>query len=236
LDIYSPTNWTDYPLHLAILKRDLKKVKSLINDGADINLISFNEGSPLHLAASIRKKFLSIRSRHDLELIRSLLVRGADVHAVRRNAGTPLHDACAKGRIDVAELLLASSANINSQAENSHLTPLHYAVKNDQQEMVRFLLSKGAKVNLIADYVPPTGTPRAFTDCGMTPLHIAARDGYSNIVLMLLKAGADIGIKVGITDELRRDNQSLTALELAKQKSNAKRNKDYLTIIQILSA
>ena len=54
---------------------------------------------------------------------------------------------------------------------------LHYAATNGHDEIVSYLLTKGADVN-------------ARTDAGVTPLYMAARGMYRKTVMMLLRAGA----------------------------------------------
>ncbi|KAJ9581890.1 hypothetical protein L9F63_003783, partial [Diploptera punctata] len=81
----------------------------------------------------------------------------------RDNAGyTPLHEACSRGHLDIARLLLMYGANVSDSALGG-IRPLHEAAENGFTELIRLLLSYGAD-------------PLLATYSGCTPLSLATDD------------------------------------------------------------
>ncbi len=88
--------------------------------------------TPLHLACE---------SGNDV-CVRSLLVNGADIRTTKHDDITPLHVAARQGFIEVAETILKSGLDIIDILDAYQQTPLHYAAKFNQGDMVEFLLQK----------------------------------------------------------------------------------------------
>lgn len=60
------------------------------------------------------------------------------------NAGyTPLHEACSRGHLEIARILLQYGAS-HSETALSGIRPLHEAIENGHVEIVRLLVSYGA--------------------------------------------------------------------------------------------
>ncbi|CCQ89896.1 hypothetical protein NITGR_190006 [Nitrospina gracilis 3/211] len=166
------------PLHEAVAMGNLKEVKKLVREGADINAVTMNMFTPLHVAVM----------ENQYEIAKFLLTHGANVNAIGENGEsleTPLHLSVGRdGNIEMAKLLLRHGGNAN--ALNSHkATPLHHAVGLGNLDMVQLLLKGGADSNIQDIF-------------GATSLHHAAYlfvKGYPNrltIVNLLIKHGADI--------------------------------------------
>ena len=88
-----------------------------------------------------------------------------------------LIDAIKTGNRPALQSLLKQRALVNA-AEADGSTPLHWAVRLDQFDMVQMLLRSGAQVD-------------AKTRYGIAPLALAAINGSAPVVDALLKAGAD---------------------------------------------
>ncbi|CAG0900647.1 unnamed protein product [Darwinula stevensoni] len=80
---------------------------------------------------------------------------------MRDNAGyTPLHEACTKGQLGMARLLLRYGAQVNASLRQGNIRPIHGAIENGHMEVVRLLLSYGAD-------------PLLGTYSGLTPVALA---------------------------------------------------------------
>ncbi|MBE1301752.1 MAG: hypothetical protein GJ680_17830 [Alteromonadaceae bacterium] len=74
-----------------------------------------------------------------------LINQGVSVHSKNSEGATPLHWAAFKGHVDVAKVLLRKEANVNAVTKKGSTT-LRLATTHKQQEMVRFLKSRGGRI------------------------------------------------------------------------------------------
>lgn len=83
-----------------------------------------------------------------LDVVAYCLIRLDMIPDQKDNAGyTPLHEACSRGHLDIARLLLQHGANA-TETSPSGIRPLHDAVENGDLEIVRLLLAYGADPKL----------------------------------------------------------------------------------------
>ena len=95
-----------------------------------------------------------------------------------------LFEASAAGKFDVvAHLLYTHPDSVNDHAEDG-FTPLGLASYFGQFEVARYLVLKGADVNL-----PSDNGFRVF------PIHSAAAGSYNDIARMLIENGANVNVK-----------------------------------------
>jgi ankyrin repeat protein len=126
----------------------------------------------------------------DAAAVSRLLVAGADPNAsvsVRLLSGEVVHStalvaAAARGRLEVARLLLEGGAD-PGHADGEGGTPLMLAAGGGELELVRLLLGRGAAVDA------------AEPDTGATAFHCACRHNQAECVEALARAGCDFGLK-----------------------------------------
>lgn len=134
------TNYTGQgTLHLAVTGGgDTNVLAFLVAAGADVNARDAAGKSPIELAA-LNQRF---------DLAQWLEMRGALMAApTQRFITTPLHQAVAQGNLLAVSNQLAFRADVNARNEQGH-TPLALAVGAGRADLVLFLLTNGANVNI----------------------------------------------------------------------------------------
>ncbi|MEX2443299.1 MAG: ankyrin repeat domain-containing protein [Alkalispirochaeta sp.] len=120
--------------------------------------------------------------RNDLAAVREEVNAGVPVESTDYRDKTPLLMAAEQGRMEIVRYLVEEAgADVNATTPDSRgeITPLRYAIENEDYEMVRFLVQNGADVNKA-------------NRAGWTPIMTAARTGNREILQYLLQEGADL--------------------------------------------
>jgi ankyrin repeat protein len=185
------------PLAVAVSKGSDKIVRLLIDAGADIEgATSRGAGGehPLHLAAT-RTSAASIA--------KLLISRGAQLDARDAAGRTPLIAAVLADNVEVAEMLLAAGADLETVDSHLGASPLSWAACWGRVRAVKFLVSKGAQIN------------RRTGPDGDTPFHSAVWCKRFELIDYLVANGADVNA---------RNNKGLTPL----QRTFNKKEKEFL--------
>ena len=189
-------------LHAAAEAGRLEAARALMAHGARLDLLDEAGETPLHRAA---------RGGHD-EVVELLLEGGADPDPMGDHGGGPLHAAAAAGQLGAARRLLAHGAlaNLQSNASDRRLTPMHEAERAGHAELAALLRRHGGgdpargaipihraaemgyadRVELLLGKEPKLVSSRDFLH-RRTPLHWAAAGGHEAIVRRLIELGAD---------------------------------------------
>jgi ankyrin len=192
-----PPPWEDAPrpLHMAAKFGEVADVEAILKrDARAINSLDEMGDTPLNCAVV----------RENQEIAEFLLAHGADPNIPNRNGLTPLEQASSRGKetaLALAKLLLAHGAQTNpTNATESTIPTLEWAVSTDNPELVNLLLEHGAYV-------------KAADTSGDTPLHTAVSRGDIEIAEALIKHGADVNAT---------NKSGKTPLKLAKDSKIAK--------------
>ncbi len=172
-------SYTDKEIVSFIESGDFQTIKKLIESKSlDVNynleIDEYSKSTPLIQAIKYKQT----------DIINYLLENNADVNLKEELTGfTPLM--ASLNNIAIAELLIEKGADIEAKDDDG-INALVYASTYNDEEMVKFLLEKGADANTVCEI------ENEHTDIASTPLMNAAYRGNTNIINMLLENGANI--------------------------------------------
>lgn len=157
---------TPWHVSIAAAENFMPAVQLFVENGVNINQ---KDERPLSKASE----------SGNLEIVQYLLQTGKNSQETLNDALWALCEARPKpDTLKIAQLLLDSGAQVNSQAGFYNTTPLHGAAQNGSLELVKLLVSKGAKVNAV---------DKEFS----MPLAEAVQADNLEIAKFLLEHGAD---------------------------------------------
>lgn len=204
-DSFAEGDPVEVMLSKAVKENDLATVKRLIDNGADPEVGQF--GFPLLSAASLQG---------NAEIVSYLISKGADPMKFTGDFAA-IHLAVSGHNTDVVQVLLEAGVPIDLPTKESWHPPLlMHAARNNAIEMMSFLLSKGADINVRDKCNDPAVAASAYYGhveatefliengadlttkstsggpcvAGSTAVSYATKRGHDNIAEMLLKAGA----------------------------------------------
>jgi len=193
----------DLRLVEAAKKKDQRAVRSLLEQGVDVNARQTDGTTALMWAAhwdDLETADLLIRARANANaandygvtalslactngsarMVAKLLQAGGNPNAALPRTGeTPLMRCAWTGNAEAVRALLARGADAKVKEKRRGQTALMWAVEQNHVEAAQALLEKGADV-------------RARSSNGFTPLLFAARNGNVEFAKLLLGAGADV--------------------------------------------
>jgi len=163
-------------LHEAVNSRRYEVAKVLLENGASVDAKTNVGKTPLDMAIKWKqKKIANLLRKHASKT-------GEELKAAKE----PIHAAARQGDIEAVKQHLAAGADVNA-IDHEGNTPLHHAVYNDQTEIIRLLIDKGAEVN---------GKRKAANhEKGVAPLHTATWRSTIETMELLIDNGADVNMK-----------------------------------------
>ena len=186
----------------AMKNQDLQRVRTLLDQRADVNVRSEDGSTALLWAAHW----------NDLQTAELLVRAGADANAANDFRMTPLSQACTNGSAAFVTLLLTAGARPDTPIGTGE-TPLMTCARAGAADAVRALLLRGADVNakeptqdqtalmwaaaeqhprVLQALIEARADLAAHTKSGFTALHFAARAGDLESARTLLNAGLDV--------------------------------------------
>ena len=159
-------------LSFATQRRTLKKIKQMVEKGADIHQTDSFGSTPIFNAVQEKRQ----------DVVEYLLAQGADINHKNERGLSLLYLATISGKTDLFKFLLSKGANKNTTYENAGKKLIHYAGERGHIKILQYLISLGEDIN----------TP---DKNGVTALHYAVDKTDLKAVVILVKLGADVNAK-----------------------------------------
>ncbi|KUI64372.1 Serine/threonine-protein phosphatase 6 regulatory ankyrin repeat subunit B [Cytospora mali] len=233
VDLGASDNLGQLALHLAAERASQKVVEKLLDKKANANKKSNDGQTALHRAAwggsyevvrlllhhggdpferdNMKNRPWQVAAEKGHEsIVEALLGKEKDVGEEEISKEKGLIFAAKKGYVGIARSLLDRGANVDMR-DKEELTPLHWAMKRGDQELVNLLVE-----NILVEERKATVNMR--DKKRQTPLLLGVLEKRATVVLALLRSDADANIA---------DKDGRTALHHAAQNGN-------LEIVQIL--
>ena len=136
----------DKPIHVSSIKNQIQKLKRYLEDGEDIDALGEYACTPLHYACR----------EGNLEIVEFLIKHGSDINKRNRySTYYPIIDAltssCPKELFSIVKLLIEAGSDVNS-VDSFGNTVLHYAVEQENIDLIELLLTSGCDINKTLRY------------------------------------------------------------------------------------
>lgn len=199
------------PLTYAVENEDIAMVKFLLENGANVNTFVSSEETPLIADAYASSSLFLATLSQNQEILSLLVEAGAN-----DLAWSPLHHAIATQDFDQAYALLAQDPSLVHAKDIVGLSPLHYALLDNNIPLLDSLAHHGADTDLSASpisllneaallpsisidvfewAIQHTDNINAINNDGDTVLHTVVNTHQPEKIDLLIKAGADLHIK-----------------------------------------
>lgn len=152
----------------AAQSNDIEKIIYALKEGANIEIKSDYDFTPLHYAA---------RNGHSL-ILKKLIAAGANIEALNKNGNTPLHLSSYNGQSNTTLALIHRGANLYAQNHDGD-TPLHSATRKNHNVILNILIVSGAGLEIQ-------------NKDGSTSLHLACLNNCFASVNTLLRLNANL--------------------------------------------
>ena len=174
------------PLHMAIYRQDIERVKTLLKQGADVEPEYDSGATPMEFAVA----------SGNLEMVKLLHSHGADFISNDSEHRDALGLAVEEGFYEIADYMLNNGSDVDATYKTR---PLNYAASNGDLEMVKMLLKHNPEIDF-KDNQGQTPLYHAISFLGNkvafpTPADENTIQRYQQVINTLIENGAQINIR-----------------------------------------
>ena len=138
-DLEANNKMKETALHCAARTGNVKVVRLLLEKGAKLEPRYILGETPI---------FIAIRCGHE-KVVEQLIISGADLEARNNRQKTLLHVASSRRNTKIVQLLLEKNPNLLEAKDEYGETPLSYAIKHQDEQVVEQLITSGADLEAI---------------------------------------------------------------------------------------
>ncbi|MGH0139984.1 UNVERIFIED_CONTAM: hypothetical protein FKN15_070196 [Acipenser sinensis] len=178
------------PLHLAVKNKQSESCRTLLELGADPNILNANLMSPLHMAINLRHN----------EIVEVLLSHSSvDMNLEGDLGNTPVMLACSIDNHEALNLLAREEMGYQIEChinyvDKSGSSPLHLAVHGGNIEVIQLCIANGAKIDL--QQLTRGARLCEQNKLGHFAIHSAAFSGSKKSMEIILKKGEEMGYQI----------------------------------------
>lgn len=158
-------------LHIAAFFDHGKAITLLCSFGADKNMLDNGGHTPLGVAV-LAKQISAVKALVNAGADLTIKMRDASLAIADDDQPMAIHVAALTGSIDIVTILLDAGQNVNSLNAWGQ-TPLHYAAMTLNEPMIKYLIRRGAALDIKDSCGINPATGKDF--CGYSPLGRAAK-------------------------------------------------------------
>lgn len=238
-------NFGETPAHVCVVNNKIGFLKSLIRHGADLTIKNKDGMTPLFKACTLGREamvylllesqslnlyetdskgetlFMGLVRSRNLELLNKLSLDDRIVDMKNVFGEAPLHIASKAGDINVCRYLLMNKAFVNIK-NNSKETPLFYAVRSQNKEVIDLLIEYGAILecrstfgDTIHNMVPTYDLQSFINEKSEKYKSYLYSVNYPLHYAIIIESERLILAHLGIKNNNKRDNRGYTPLDLA---------------------
>ena len=191
------------PLIYAIQQNKPDIVEALVQAGADVNEVVWNDWAPLALAAIT----------DDGSILHILINNGANINYANEKGNTALTAAIANDNVVAVEILLQNGATIGNALYTAALHDSRFVIptliaaganidaQNHFGQTPLFVAAKYKRPEIVEELLKAKANPNILNHEGESAIFKAADNGYTSIVRMLLQSPHLDGSVVLLGDE-----------------------------------